>query len=161
MAIPPQSRLQAAGADLNYQGIVGQEAQPPTPKSINAVQRLPEFTAPIPAQIQSEYQSVTEEPEMAKTSTSDGVSWGTFQWVITGLLVVIVALIGALWATMGSDVSDLKVEQRETRKEIADVKQGINDTRVELVKAIGGVEQKIAVTNQILDDVATALGKRK
>ena len=69
--------------------------------------------------------------------TSPVVEWGTFQWVVSGLLGLIVLFVGYFFNGMRTDLGELKT--------------ATVDNRVEIVKAIGGVKEQLAVTNTKLD----------
>jgi hypothetical protein len=91
---------------------------------------------------------------MGKPSDVSGIPWTPFQWIVGGLLLIIAALIGVVWADITSDLTSIKMEQRDLRKDMS-------NTNVELIKAIDGVDKQIAITNQKLDDVLAELRKRK
>jgi hypothetical protein len=91
------------------------------------------------------YQSLNKGMDMGKSLDVSPIPWTRFQWLVGGLLLIIAALTGVVWTTISGDVSDIKKDMREVRKDIG-------DARVELLKAIGGVDKQIGITNQKLDD---------
>jgi hypothetical protein len=91
---------------------------------------------------------------MGKPSDVNGIPWPQFQWLVGGLLIIIAGLVSVVWVTTTSDLTSIKTEQRELRKDMG-------NANVELIKAIDGVDKQIAITNQKLDDVLAELRKKK
>ena len=97
------------------------------------------------------YHSVTKASPMAKQET---VSWGIFQFVVTGLAVAAWALLGLIYFSVIGDISDLKKNSQTTNEKLT-------EARVELDKAIGAVEKQTAGTNARLDQLIADMRQRR
>jgi hypothetical protein len=93
--------------------------------------------------------------ENAAVADPKPVSFGLFQWVVSGLLTVLVAVVAFGVSSVTGDITELKTSSITLTK-------AINDTRVdmvgqmgslktELVQAIGGVKEQAAITNGKID----------
>jgi hypothetical protein len=66
-------------------------------------------------------------------NSRDTVSWSIFQWVVGGMGAIIIA--GSAFFLSG------------IRDDISNVRKDVVDTKVEIVRAVAGVEKQIAITN--------------
>ncbi len=82
------------------------------------------------------------------------ISWSVFQWVVTGLLACVVALIVLVYSHLISDVGSV----RQTTEGIA---RELTQTREDLVGAIASLREQAAVTNTKLDSVIEELQRPK
>jgi hypothetical protein len=71
------------------------------------------------------------------------ISWDSFKWVVSGLLGVLAVLIGGLFATFRSDLSDVRLKLDGIRTEI-------HQNHVELVKSVSAMGGKL---DQLSQDV--------
>jgi hypothetical protein len=100
---------------------------------------------------------------------SQGVPWDTFRWVVSGLLGLIVVLVGAGFAWAIADIREVRTEIADTRKAISkdfsdtriEMVKEISETRLELTKAIGAVQTQAASTNTKLDDLISVMRQRR
>ena len=70
--------------------------------------------------------------------------------VFAALIAVILTLMGTIYFGLKGDIQDLQKTAKDTTKEIA-------DTRIELTKAIGGVERQAVAANVRLDAILQEL----
>ena len=73
-------------------------------------------------------------------------SWLTTEKVVCAMAAIIVGLFAVAYVNLRSDVADLKTDTREITRQL-------NQTRVEIVKALGAVERQAATTNARLDQL--------
>jgi hypothetical protein len=95
---------------------------------------------------------------MAKSS-SERVSWTSFNTVVTVLLTAAVAVVGWGSAWVLSDVGDIRTDVREIRGSVATISNRIQDTREDMLKAVSQLEKQAAVTNVKLDELTSATRK--
>jgi hypothetical protein len=74
------------------------------------------------------------EAEMAQTTQT--VSFGLFQWIVSGLMSLIVIVLGGGLGLLISEVSDVKTDIREIRTET-------QATRREITKEIGDTRREL------------------
>lgn len=127
------------------------------PRPIEKIRGMLSFELrPIPFEIYLLQSKVAPMPRSAQ-----GVPWDTFRWVVGGLLGVIALLVAGGFSWMITDIRGVRQEISDTRMEIADTRvQLVRETaqmRVELTKAIDGVQTQAATTNAKLDDLISEL----
>jgi hypothetical protein len=71
------------------------------------------------------------------------ISWDSFKWVVSGLLGILVVLIGGLFAIFRSDLSDVRLRFDGIRTEM-------HQNHVELVKSVAAMGGKL---DQLSQDV--------
>jgi hypothetical protein len=71
------------------------------------------------------------------------ISWDSFKWVVSGLLGILVVLIGGLFAIFRSDLSDVRLKLDGIRTEM-------HQNHVELVKSVSAIGGKL---DQLSHDV--------
>lgn len=69
------------------------------------------------------------------------ISWDSFKWVVSGLLGILVVLIGGLFAMFRSDLNDVRLKLDGLRTEM-------HQNHVELVKSVSAMGGKLDQLSQ-------------
>lgn len=69
------------------------------------------------------------------------VSWDSFKWVVAGLLSVVTILVGVIFSTMRTDISEI-------RTKLDAVVTQMHADHVDLVKTISGIGGKLDQLSQ-------------
>jgi len=89
--------------------------------------------------------------------SSEVVSWDLFKWIVSGLLVVVMALVGLGFRSLTNQVSDLRTDLRtnisDLRTDLRANTREVSDLKIASVTAISGVREQVAVTNTKLDSL--------
>ena len=85
---------------------------------------------------------------MAKAATGEGQS----NWVQTALLSVITLLIGLIVAMVGFYAHGFKEDVAGLRTDVTAIRATMAETKVDLVREISGLGNKLDVLNQKVED---------
>jgi hypothetical protein len=84
--------------------------------------------------------------DVAMAAQHATISWDSFKWVVSGLLGILVVLIGGLFAIFRSDLSDVRLKLDGIRTEM-------HQNHVELVKSVSAMGGKL---DQLSSDLRKA-----
>ena len=89
------------------------------------------------------------------------VTSGMFQWVIGGLVGLAIAVVGAGFTWLHSDLADMRTDTREIRATVIAISGRVQDTREEMLKTVAAIEEQAAITNTKLDTLIDETRKRR
>jgi hypothetical protein len=106
----------------------------------------------------SSYQQ-TPAGNSAVANRSDSVPWNAFNVIVTGLVGLLVVVVGSGFAWLHGDLGDIKADVRDVRGSIVTISGRLSDTREDMLKVVGGLQTQAALANAKLDELTKAANK--